>query len=58
MKEPPEGFKLRLLFILHRGFVETRLLAGANRTEEFRTHIQGFSSEFPAGIGILQGFDQ
>ena len=34
MKEPPEDIKLRLLFILHRGFVETRLLAGADRSKQ------------------------
>lgn len=34
MKEPPDGIKLRLLFILHRGFVEARLLAGANRSKQ------------------------
>lgn len=32
MKEPNDDIKLRLLFILHRGFVETRLLAGANKS--------------------------
>jgi len=32
MKEPPEDIKLRMLFILHRGFVETRLLAGADKS--------------------------
>jgi len=31
MKEPPEDIKLRLLFILHRAFVEARLLAGGNK---------------------------
>jgi hypothetical protein len=34
MKEPPEDIKLRLLFILHRGFVETRLLAGADKSKQ------------------------
>jgi hypothetical protein len=34
MKEPPENIKLRLLFILHRGFVEARLLAGGNKTQQ------------------------
>ena len=34
MKEPPENIKLRLLFILHRGFVEARLLAGANKNKQ------------------------
>ncbi len=34
MKEPPDDIKLRLLFILHRGFVEARLLAGANRNKQ------------------------
>ena len=34
MKEPPDDIKLCLLFILHRAFVETRLLAGANRSKQ------------------------
>jgi hypothetical protein len=34
MKEPPDDIKLRLLFILHRGFVEARLLAGANNSKQ------------------------
>jgi hypothetical protein len=34
MKEPPDDIKIRLLFILHRGFVEARLLAGANRANQ------------------------
>jgi len=34
MNEPPEDIKLRLLFILHRGFVEARLLAGANKASQ------------------------
>ena len=34
MKEPPEDIKLRILFILHRGFVEARLLAGANKSKQ------------------------
>ena len=34
MKEPPEDIKLRLLFILHRGFVEARLLAGGNKSRQ------------------------
>lgn len=34
MDEPPNDIKLRLLFILHRGFVETRLLAGANKNKQ------------------------
>jgi len=34
MKEPPEDTKLRLLFILHRGLVEVRLLAGGNKTKQ------------------------
>jgi hypothetical protein len=36
----------------------TLISADEDRTEEFRTHIQGFASEFPAGVGILQEFDQ
>ena len=31
MKQPTDDIKLRLLFILHRGFVETRLLTQANK---------------------------
>ena len=34
MKEPPDDIKLRLLFILHRGFVEARLLAGADKSKQ------------------------
>jgi hypothetical protein len=34
MNEPPEDIKLRLLFILHRGLVEARLLAGADRSKQ------------------------
>ena len=34
MKEPPDDIKLRLLFILHRGFVEVRLLAQANKDQQ------------------------
>jgi len=34
MKEPPDDIKLRLLFILYRGFVEARLLAGANKNKQ------------------------
>jgi hypothetical protein len=34
MKEPPEDIKLRLLFILHRGFVEARLLAGGGKSKQ------------------------
>ena len=34
MNEPPDEIKLRLLFILHRGFVEARLLAGAGKTKQ------------------------
>ncbi len=34
MNEPPEDTRLRLLFILHRGLVEIRLLAGANRSQQ------------------------
>jgi hypothetical protein len=36
----------------------TLLSANEDRTEEFRTHLQGLASEFPAGVGILQEFDQ
>jgi hypothetical protein len=34
MKEPPDDIELRLLFILHRGLVEARLLAGANKSKQ------------------------
>ena len=34
MNEPPEDIRLRLLYILHRGLVEIRLLAGANRSQQ------------------------
>lgn len=34
MKEPPDQIKLRLLFVLHRGFVEARLLAQANKDRQ------------------------
>jgi len=34
MKEPPDDIKLRLLFILHRGFVEARLLAAADKSKQ------------------------
>ena len=34
MNEPPDNIKLRLLFILHRGFVEARLLAAANKSKQ------------------------
>jgi len=36
----------------------TLVSADEDRTEEFRIHLQGFASEFPAGVGILQEFDQ
>jgi hypothetical protein len=36
----------------------TLISADEDRTGEFRTHLQGLASEFPAGIGILQEFDQ
>jgi hypothetical protein len=36
----------------------TLISADEDRTEEFRTHLQGFASEFPAGLGILQEFNQ
>ena len=32
MNEPPLDVKLRLLYILHRGFVEIRLLAMSNKS--------------------------
>jgi hypothetical protein len=34
MTEPSEDLKLRLLFILHRGLVEVRLLAGTNKSNQ------------------------
>jgi hypothetical protein len=34
------------------------VLADEDRTEEFCTHLQGFASEFPQGLGILQEFNQ
>jgi hypothetical protein len=34
MKEPPEDIKIRLLFILHRGLAEVRLLSGENRCQQ------------------------
>ena len=34
MKEPPDDIKLRILFILHRGFVEARLLAGGDKSKQ------------------------
>ena len=34
MNEPPDDIKLRLLFILHRGFVDARLLAQANKSRQ------------------------
>jgi hypothetical protein len=34
MKEPPDDIKIRLLFILHRGFVEARLLAQADKDRQ------------------------
>jgi hypothetical protein len=36
----------------------TLISTDEDRTEEFRTHIQGLASEFPAGVGILQEFDK
>jgi hypothetical protein len=36
----------------------TLIAADDDRTEEFRTHLKGFASEFPAGVGILQEFDK
>jgi len=36
----------------------TLISADEDRTGEFRTHLQGFASEFSQGIGILQEFDQ
>jgi len=34
MKEPPDDIKLKLLFILHQGFVEARLLALAKKHDQ------------------------
>jgi hypothetical protein len=34
MIEPPSEMKLRLLFILHRGFVEARLLSAAGKASQ------------------------
>lgn len=34
------------------------ILSDEDRTEEFRIHLQGLASEFPAGLGILQEFNQ
>jgi len=34
MKEPPDDIKIRLLFILHRGLVEIRLLAQAHKDRQ------------------------
>jgi len=34
MNAPPKDINLRLLFILHRGLVEIRLLAGANKNKQ------------------------
>ena len=36
----------------------TLISTDEDRTEEFRTHIQGLASESPAGVGILQEFDK
>lgn len=36
----------------------TLVSADDDRTEEFRVHLQGFASEFPAGLGILQEFNR
>ncbi len=36
----------------------TLISANEDGTEEFRTHLQGFASEFSQGVGILQEFDQ
>ena len=36
----------------------TLISVDEDRTEEFRTHLEGFASEFPAGAGILQEFDR
>ena len=36
----------------------TLISADEDRTEEFRTYLQGFASEFPAGVGIFQEFNQ
>ena len=42
----------------HAEILPTLISADDDRTEEFRIHLAGFASEFPAGIGILQEFDQ
>jgi hypothetical protein len=34
MSEPPNDLKIRLLFILHRGWVEARELAGLKQSEQ------------------------
>ena len=34
MNKPPEDTELRLLYVLHRGLVEIRLLAGSNRNQQ------------------------
>jgi hypothetical protein len=36
----------------------TLISADEDRTDEFRTQLKGFASEFSQGIGILQEFDQ
>lgn len=36
----------------------TLISADEDRTEEFRTHLQGLASEFSQGVGILQEFNQ
>jgi hypothetical protein len=35
----------------------TLIAASEDRTEEFRSHLKGFASEFAAGTGVLQEFD-
>ncbi len=36
----------------------TLISADEDRTEEFRTHLQGLATELAQGVGILQEFDQ
>jgi hypothetical protein len=36
----------------------TLLFVDEDRTDVFRTHLEGFASEFSAGTGILQEFNQ
>lgn len=49
----------RIAKVLDYGeILPTLISADEDRTEEFRTHLQGSASEFPAGVGILNGFGQ